>query len=81
MHTATAKQHAKPKLYNPRHPEHTLLYRTVAEHFETWLELASAGQFDSQGDPHVLRHHAQEQSRSPSHIMIINYGMSSNDAP
>ena len=33
MHTATAKQHAKPKLYNPRHPEHTLLYRTVFEHF------------------------------------------------
>jgi hypothetical protein len=35
---------SKPKLYNPRHPEHTLLYQTVAEHHETWLELASAGQ-------------------------------------
>jgi len=32
------------KAYNLRHPERTLLYRTVAEHFETWLELASAGQ-------------------------------------
>jgi hypothetical protein len=41
---------AKPKLYNPRHPERTLLYQTVAEHYETWLELASAGQFDGQGD-------------------------------
>ena len=40
----------KPKLYNPRHPERTLLYQTVAEHYETWLELASAGQFDGQGD-------------------------------
>ena len=41
------------KAYNPRHPERTLLYRTVAEHFETWLELASAGQFDGQGDHHT----------------------------
>jgi hypothetical protein len=45
--------HFKPKLYNPRHPERTLLYQTVAEHYETWLELASAGQFDGQGDHHT----------------------------
>lgn len=32
---AGAHQGAKPKLYNPRHPEKTLLYRTIAEHFET----------------------------------------------
>ena len=44
---------SKPKLYNPRHPERTLLYQTVAEHYETWLELASAGQFDGQGDHHT----------------------------
>ena len=43
---------SKPKLYNPRHPERTLLYQTIAEHFETWFELASAGQFDGQGDHH-----------------------------
>jgi hypothetical protein len=43
---------SKPKLYNPRHPECTLLYQTVAEHHETWLDLASAGQFDGQGDHH-----------------------------
>ncbi len=35
---------AKPKLYNPRHPERTLLYQTIAENFETWFELARAGQ-------------------------------------
>jgi len=35
------------------HPERTLLYMTVAEHFETWFELASAGQFDGQGDHHT----------------------------
>jgi hypothetical protein len=39
----------KPKLYNPRHPERTLLYKTIAEHFETWHALASAAQFDGQG--------------------------------
>jgi hypothetical protein len=43
---------SKPKLYNPRHPERTLLYQTVAEHYESWLELASAGQFAGQGDHH-----------------------------
>ncbi len=29
----------KPKLYNPRHPERTLLYQSVAEHYETWLNV------------------------------------------
>ena len=43
---------SKPKCYKPRHPERTLLYQTVAEHYESWLELASAGQFDGQGDHH-----------------------------
>jgi hypothetical protein len=40
-------------LYNPRHPERTLLYQTVAEHYETWLDLASAGQYDGLGDHHT----------------------------
>jgi hypothetical protein len=43
---------SRPKCYNPRHPERTLLYQTVAEHYQTWLQLASAGQFDGQGDHH-----------------------------
>ena len=30
---------SKPKLYNPRHPERTLLYQTVAEHYETWVTI------------------------------------------
>jgi hypothetical protein len=41
---------AKPKRYNPRHPERTLLYQTVAEHYESWLELACEGQFEGQGE-------------------------------
>jgi hypothetical protein len=41
----------EPKLYIPRHPERTLLYQMVAEHYETWLELACSGQFE--GDHHT----------------------------
>ncbi len=44
---------AKPKRYNPRHPERTLLYQTVAEHDESWLELACEGQYEGQGDHHT----------------------------
>ena len=40
-----------PKLYNPRHPDGTLLYQTIAEHFQTWLELASAGRFSAALNP------------------------------
>ena len=51
---------AKPKLYNPRHPERTLLYQTIADHFETWFELASAGQFDGQGDHHTPKPYVRQ---------------------
>ena len=54
---------AKPKLYNPRHPERTLLYQTIAEHFETWHELASAGQFDGQGDHHTPKPYVRQAFR------------------
>ena len=57
---------AKPKLYNPRHPERTLRYRTIAEHFETWLELASAGQFDGQGDHHTPSAYVRQALRQGS---------------
>ena len=48
-----------------------LLYHTVAEHYETWLELASAGQFDGQGDHHtpkpfVRKAFANAQARNPA---------------
>ncbi len=51
---------SKPKLYNPRHPERTLLYQTVAEHYETWLDLSSAGQFDGQGDHHTPKPYVRQ---------------------
>ena len=49
----------KPKLYNPRHPERTLLYQTIAAHFETWFELASAGQ----GDHHTPKPYVRQAFR------------------
>jgi len=49
FHSIHAHLH-QPKCYSPRNPERTLLYQTVAEHFETWLHLASAGPFDALGD-------------------------------
>ena len=38
--SGAASLKSTPTLYNPRHPERTLLYPTIAEHFETWHELA-----------------------------------------
>jgi hypothetical protein len=74
MHTTTAPSHGKPKLYNPRHPERTLLYQTVAEHFETWLELASAGQFDGQGDHRTPRPLVRQAFRKYLECGIFAHG-------
>ena len=71
MHTATA---AKAKLYNPRHPERTLLYQTIAEHFETWLELASAGQFDGQGDHYTPKTYVRQAFRKYLECGIFAHG-------
>ena len=71
---AGALASAKPKLYNPRHPEHTLLYRTVAEHFETWLDLASCGQFDGQGDHHTPRAYVRQAFRKYLECGIFAHG-------
>jgi hypothetical protein len=65
---------SKPKLYNPRHPERTLLYKTIAEHFETWLELASAGQFDGQGDHHTPKPYVRQAFRKYLECGIFAHG-------
>ena len=62
------------KAYNPRHPERTLLYRTVAEHFETWFELASAGQFDGQGDHHTPPAYVEKAFRKYLECGIFAHG-------
>lgn len=51
-HAATAAQPAadgQTQTLQLRHPERTLLYQTIAGHFETCLELVSASQSDGQG--------------------------------
>jgi len=67
-------QRANPSLYNPRHPERTLLYQTVAEHYETWLELASAGQFDGQGDHPTPRAYVRQAFRKYLQCGIFAHG-------
>ena len=74
MHTATATAHGRPKLYNQRHPERTLLYQTIAEHFETWFELASAGQFDGQGDHHTPKPYVRQAFRKYLECGIFAHG-------
>jgi len=72
---AAAIKPTKPtKAYNPRHPERTLLYRTIAEHFETWLELSSAGQFDGQGDHHTPPAYVEKAFRKYLECGILAHG-------
>jgi len=49
----------KTQTRHPRHPERTLLYQTIAEHFETLFELASAGQ----GDHHTPKNFVRQAFR------------------
>ena len=65
---------SKSKLYNPRHPERTLLYQTIAEHFETWFKLASAGQFDGQGDHHTPKPYVRQTFRKYLECGIFAHG-------
>ena len=71
---AGGKAVAKPKLYNPRHPERTLLYQTIAEHIETWFELASAGQIDGQGDHHTPKPYVCQAFRKYLECDVFAHG-------
>jgi hypothetical protein len=54
IHTRAGKRVQRPSSTTRATPSvRTLLYQTIAEHFETWFELATAGQFDGQGDHHT----------------------------
>ena len=65
---------AKPSLDNPRHPDRTLLHRTISENFEKWLELASAGQFDGPGDHHTPRAYVRQAFRKYLECGIFAHG-------
>ena len=67
----------KSKLYNPRHPERTLLYQTIDEHLETWHALASAGQFDGQGDHHTPKSFVRQAFRKYLECGIFTHGFGS----
>ncbi len=63
-----------PALYQARHPEQSLFYRTIAGHVETWLALASSGQFDGQGDQHTPAPYVESAFRKYLECGIFAYG-------
>ena len=65
---------AKPKLYNPHNPQRTLLYQTVAEHYQTWLELACSVQFDGQGDHHSPKPYVRKAFEKYLECSIFAHG-------
>ena len=70
-----ATEPSKPtKAYNPRHPERTLLYRRIAEHFDIWFELTSAGQFDGQGNHHTSASYVEKAFRKYLECGIFAHG-------
>jgi hypothetical protein len=68
------KRAPNPNSNNPRHPERTLLYQTIAEQFETWHALASSGQFDGQGDHHTPRAFVRQAFRKYLECGIFAHG-------
>ncbi len=46
----------------------------MAEHFETWLDLASGGQFDGQGDHHTPRSYVRQSFRKYLECGIFAHG-------
>jgi hypothetical protein len=64
---------AAPALYQARHPEQSLLYRTIADHFETRLALAFCGQFDGQGDMHTPAPYVETSFRKYLECGIFAY--------
>jgi hypothetical protein len=61
-------------MYQTRHPEQSLFYRTIADHVDTWLALASSGQFDGQGDLHTPALYVETVFRKYLECGIFAYG-------
>ena len=61
-----------PKLYKVRHPERTLLYQTIAEHFETWHALASEGQSKQRSEPGSDKRGAKVDELHPTPLELID---------
>jgi len=50
------------------------LYKTVAEHFDTWFELASVDQFVGQGDHHTPAPYVEKTFRKYLECGIFAHG-------
>jgi len=72
--SATARGWASALQTQTLHPEQTLLYRTVAEHFETWFELTRAGPLNGQGDHHTPRSYVRQAFRIYLECGIFAHG-------
>ena len=74
--SGAANLKSTPTLYNPRHPERTLLYPTIAEHFETWHKLA--GLISSLACAH---HRAGPGRLGAPRLRVLWWGEKRDDAP
>ena len=70
----SARYPASDDQKGPVASERTLLYRTVCEHFETWLELRGSGQFDGQGDHHTPSAYVRQAFRKYLECAIFAHG-------
>ena len=64
----------KAKALQPAPPRTHAAVPTIAEHFETWHELASAGQFDGQGDHHTPKPYVRQAFRKYLECGIFAHG-------
>jgi len=69
------QRRSRPQSLQPPPPRtYNLLYRIVAAHFEIWLELASAGQFDGQGDHHTPPSYVKKAFRKSLECGLCAHG-------
>jgi hypothetical protein len=68
---------SKTKVAEPhqvRNPETTSLYQTIQTHFETWLALASSGQFGGQGDHYTPPRSVEQAFRKYLECGVFAHG-------
>jgi Putative transposase/Transposase zinc-binding domain len=63
-----------PEPYQARNPEASALFQTIQTHFETWLALASSGQFDGQGDHHTPPRFVEQAFRKYLECGVFAHG-------
>ena len=74
IRTRVGKRVPSPSSTTPAIRSSTLLYQTIAEHFETWHALASAGQFDGLGDHHTPKAYVRQAFRKYLECGIFAHG-------